>query len=1125
MAAAMAWPCPARAAGLTNATPTILVVEPGDIRPTFLDSMLRLRQALTTNLSSRVVVYRENLDLSHFGGAGYRSDLESWLRNKYHGRKLDVIVASGETSIDFILKVRPKLWPQVPVVAVGTREGETALLAGQTNVCGIAVDIDIPATLTAALQLCPDTRQIAFVSSAESYTPEFHRSDFQRVQDFAANRFEVIPLVGLTMDETKQRLTALPPGTIVFYDDIWMDASGQIFIPRDALEELSSVSSAPIFSYSDTYIGYGMAGGACVANRTLATEATSRIAAVIRAGNASSVPGIQSTGSRLIFDWRQLRRYGLDEKRLPADSDVRFRQFTFWESYRQVVIIAAAVVLVQTFLIAALLWQCRRKQQTETDLFQSRQMLRTVLDTIPQRVFWKDRDSVFLGCNQPLADDCGYSSPGDIVGKTDFETVAAAEADRYRADDREVMTTDRPKLSYEELQSHKDGSHGWLRTNKVPLHDEKGRVIGVLGTYEDITVIKQANEALRESERRFHSLLDNAPDAVFVHANNRIVYANQATLRLLRAERPDQLLGQSALDIVAPEWRDLASQRIHEMTTQDGPLPAVEVEYLCLDKSRVAVEVTAMPAVFQGDRSVLVFVRDITERRRMDEKVRQLSRAVEQSPVSIVITDKAGTIEYVNRKFTEVTGYTSGEAMGKNPRILKSGELDPKVYRQMWNCISQGREWHGEFHNRRKNGELFWELVVISPVFNVAGGITHYLAVKEDITARKQLEEQLRQSQKMEAFGQLAGGVAHDFNNLLTVIQGNVALLQFQDPLNPEQAGSLVEIGKAAERAANLTRQLLTFSRRQLFQPKTLDLNEVVANTTKMLQRLIGEHIGLETHFAPGGAPIEADCNMLEQILLNLVVNSRDAMPKGGRLIIRTDTAMVSETDVQANPKARPGSFVRLSVTDTGCGITADGIQHIFEPFFTTKEVGKGTGLGLATVFGIVAQHHGWIEVESKPNEGTMFQIYLPRLTAGESALAEFSRPPDVRGGTETILLVEDEAPVRILARTLLERKGYHILEADSGVSALKIWQEQRAAIDLLFTDMVMPEGISGRELAARLQAEKPGLKVIYSSGYSDDMLGEGSPLRNNPNFLEKPFDSYKLLKRVRDCFDGTSGD
>ena len=710
-----------------------------------------------------------------------------------------------------------------------------------------------------------------------------------------------------------------------------------------------------------------------------------QIAAVLRAGSANDVPVIRSASSLLVFDARQLQKFGVSESLIPPGSRLRFRTLTLWEAYHQIVIIIVAALVMQTALIAALLVQRRRN---------------------------------------------------------------------------------------------------------------------------------------RESEQRFRSLLDNAPDGVYVQTRERVTYVNREILQILRAERPEQLIGQPVLELVAPEWRKIVKERMQRVNTiTEGALPTIEEEYLRVDNSRVAVEVSAVPVVFHGDRGALVFVRDISERKRMDEKVRQLSRAVEQSPVSIVITNKDGNIEYVNRKFTEVTGYSFSEVIGKNPRILKSGELPAEVYQRMWECIRDGQEWRGEFHNRKKNGELFWELSVISPIFNAAGAITHYLAVKEDITDRKQLEERLRQSQKMEAFGQLAGGIAHDFNNLLTIIQGNVALLQ--EPLNSDQAGGLVEIAKAAERAANLTRQLLTFSRRQIFQPKPLDLNEIVANTSKMLQRIIGEHIGLETHFAPGGIPIKADHTMMEQVLINLAVNSRDAMSKGGCLVIQTAAVVVSEADALANPMARPGSFIRLKVTDTGCGMAPETMERIFEPFFTTKEVGKGTGLGLATVFGIVEQHHGWIEVESKLNNGTTFSIYLPCLPESDKFQTEFSSAPEVRGGNETILLVEDEAPVRSLARTVLEQKGYHIIEADSGLSALELWQQHRDAIDLLLTDMVMPGGISGQELAKRLLLEKPGLKVVYNSGYTDEMLGENSPLRDNPNFMEKPFSPHKLLKQVRDCLDG----
>jgi CheY-like chemotaxis protein len=373
----------------------------------------------------------------------------------------------------------------------------------------------------------------------------------------------------------------------------------------------------------------------------------------------------------------------------------------------------------------------------------------------------------------------------------------------------------------------------------------------------------------------------------------------------------------------------------------------------------------------------------------------------------------------------------------------------------------------------------------------------------------------------MEAFGQLAGGVAHDFNNILTVIQGNVSLLQVGQLPAAERAAAIAETLRAAERAGNLTRQLLTFSRRQPIQLRDIDANEVVANMTKMLQRIIGEHITLETRYAPGGAPVRADSGMLEQALMNLAVNSRDAMPEGGRLTLETAAITLTTTDAQNRPKARPGASVRLSVIDTGCGIAPEYWPHLFEPFFTTKEVGKGTGLGLATVFGIVEQHAGWIEVESQAGTGTTFSIFLPRLPHSVMAQAQPPPPPAVRGGSETILVVEDEAAVRSLMCRMLERHGYRVFAAESGAAALAVWREHRAIIDLLVTDMVMPGGIGGRELANHLRAEKPSLKVIHCSGYTDEMLGPDSPLRDARSFLAKPFDHPAFLRRVRDCLDG----
>jgi PAS domain S-box-containing protein len=531
-------------------------------------------------------------------------------------------------------------------------------------------------------------------------------------------------------------------------------------------------------------------------------------------------------------------------------------------------------------------------------------------------------------------------------------------------------------------------------------------------------------------------------------------------------------------------------------------------------RDRLEESVAARTADLQHVNEELA--REVAARTLAAETLRKLSHAVEQSPASIVITDVEGKIEYVNPKLLDVTGYAPEEVLGSTPRIFKSGETSPEQYARMWQTLRAGGEWRGELRNRKKNGELYWALTSISPIFDTAGKITHFIGVAEDVTEQKRLEQELRQAQKMEAFGQLAGGVAHDFNNLLTVIQACASAVKYRAELSPAQKNALDGIEDAVDRAASLTRQLLTFSRRQAVRLGPLDLNEVVANTTKMLQRVIGEHITLTARFAPSGAPVHADAGMMEQVLMNLAVNSRDAMPKGGDLLVVTELVTF---DGAAPAHARPGTFVRLTVADTGIGIAEADLPRIFEPFYTTKELGRGTGLGLATVFGIVQQHKGWIDVESKVGRGTTFHVHLPRMEIAVREASIATRFPAPRG-TETILMVEDEATIRTLGRRVLELHGYHVFEAARAIEALEVWNRHRDEIHLLFTDIVMPGGMNGRELADRLQSEKRELRVLFTTGYTDDLVGDASGLRGGSNFLDKPYDPPRMLAQIRACLD-----
>jgi two-component system, NtrC family, sensor kinase len=397
-----------------------------------------------------------------------------------------------------------------------------------------------------------------------------------------------------------------------------------------------------------------------------------------------------------------------------------------------------------------------------------------------------------------------------------------------------------------------------------------------------------------------------------------------------------------------------------------------------------------------------------------------------------------------------------------------------------------------------------------------------------EVAERKQIEAALRQSQqammqqeRLAAVGQLSAGIAHDFNNILCIIQGYVSLLIEMEDRGQEKVDALKQIATASQRAANLTRQLLTFSRKQVMQPQRLEFNEVIGNISKMLKRLVGETFAVQFHFSPKPLYIQADLGMIEQVIMNLAVNARDAMPRGGQLTLSASAAEMDEAHRQKNPEARVGQFACLTVTDTGCGIPAENLSRIFEPFFTTKAVGKGTGLGLATVYGIVKQHDGWIEVASEVGKGSTFAVFLPKGSKPAGVQVETSFFVTTHRGQEKILLVEDEAALRVLASKLLRKQGYEITEAASGVEALQIWGEQAGAFDVLLTDMVMPGGINGRELAEKLLTEKPELKVIFSSGYSTDLVENNLRLEEEVNFLPKPYPPKALIQIVRTCLDG----
>jgi PAS domain S-box-containing protein len=513
-------------------------------------------------------------------------------------------------------------------------------------------------------------------------------------------------------------------------------------------------------------------------------------------------------------------------------------------------------------------------------------------------------------------------------------------------------------------------------------------------------------------------------------------------------------------------------------------------------------------------------VAGVLARAQWERQHRRLSEAIEQSAESVVITDINGILVYVNPSFERITGYSSEEVLGKKLTMLRSGKQDEEFYGNLWKTISSGRVWHGRFVNKRKDGTLYTDEATISPVRSENGTIVSYVGVQRDVTRELQLEEQYRQAQKMEAVGLLAGGVAHDFNNLLTVINGFAEMIQFElppDNLHLQKLASRVRY--SGTRAAALVRQLLAFSRKEFVEPKVLNLNKVVTDISKMLERLIEENIVLRTEFAPDLWPVKVDAHQIEQIIVNLTVNARDAMPDGGLLSIETENKLVDDDYTASHLGVETGEYVLLTVSDTGIGMDDDVKQHLFEPFFTTKERGKGTGLGLATVFGIVKQYEGAIFVYSEPQKGATFKIYFPRANEyGEDAAAT-GRVDGIPRGSELVLVVEDESTVRDLAVYMLRRQGYQVLEASNGEEALRVAQKTSEKIELLLTDTVMPK-MSGKVLAEEFRLLYPETKILFTSGYTDKNIMQHSMMEPGMDFIPKPFSAAELARKVRIVLD-----
>lgn len=756
-----------------------------------------------------------------------------------------------------------------------------------------------------------------------------------------------------------------------------------------------------------------------------------------------------------------------------------------------------------------------------TDLVETQSLIESIFSTTPGFLVMKDRQCVYRVANAAFCEFLGKSQ-NEIIGKTDYDLFPPDEAEAYRKGDVEVMATGMSESGDWEVT----GARGktWMHVDKTAILGSSGECTGTLCSVVDISRRKQTENELIESERRWRTLTDNLPGVVYRCSDDPdwpMELVSRGAMELTGYTSDELTAGGTPVfgDLIHAEDRQNVVDAVRAGVEENRPF---EIEYRLTKKDgKIRWLWERGQAVPNGssDHGVLEgFISDITDKVRNEAGLRRLQAAVEQAAETVIITDIDGNIQYVNPAFEAVSGYAAADVIGRNPRILQSGEHDAAFYRNLWATLKADRIWVGRFINRRKDGVLVTEEGTIASVRDTRGAIVNYVAVRRDVTRELELEEQYNQVKKMEAIGALAGGVAHDMNNLLApILMGSEMLLRELHP-GDERREWVEEIRGAGTRARDLVRQLLLFGRQEPMAVKTLDLNEVISGFEKLLRRMLREDTELEIVLAASKVSVCADAGQLEQMLMNLVGNAQDALPEGG--LVRLESGLCRRDEIgNTTQPARPADrYARLVVKDDGIGMDEQTKARIFEPFFTTKQVGKGTGLGLATVYAIVDQHGGFLRVESAPGQGTTFSIFLPITNEVMASEEEIEEELYRRTGL-TALVVEDEEGVRRLLEQCMVEMGFKVLMASSSEEGLRLLKEHPGRVHLLLTDVILPDR-NGRWLATQVVAQRPGVKVLYMSGYPADVIGRHGVLEEKIAFLRKPFTGLELADKIHQTLE-----
>ncbi|OPY86086.1 MAG: Blue-light-activated protein [Smithella sp. PtaU1.Bin162] len=754
--------------------------------------------------------------------------------------------------------------------------------------------------------------------------------------------------------------------------------------------------------------------------------------------------------------------------------------------------------------LCVIIREITERKQAEEALKKSEKLYRTFIDASSDMVFLKDESLRNIVVNKSLEEFFGKPEE-EIIGKTDFELMPQAAAEKCRETDLKAKEMNSTVISKETVGQYV------YESLKFPVSLGEGRT-GVGGFIRDITLRTKAESALRESERKFRDLAEKSIVGIYLLQDGLFRYVNSELANIFGYDADKIIDRLGVRDVIFPDDIPQVEENLRRRIS--GELKSLRYSFRVLTKNKEIryAEVFSSRTVYQGKPAVIGTLMDITDRRRVEEELKRLSIAIEQADEDVVITDPEGVIQYVNPAFEKITGYSRTEAIGRTPRILKSGIHQPDFYRELWNTIKGGHIWKGTVTNRRKDGKLIEEDATISPLLSSAGTLTGYVALKRDVTNARKIEVQLRQSQKMEAIGVLAGGIAHDFNNILGAMMGYAELAFFKTSdkkINPY----LEQILKSCDRARDLVKQILTFSRQREQEKKFVSVTPIVKEALKLLRSSLPATIEIIQTYEVQRDVIICDPTHIHQVLMNLCTNALHAMREQGGVLKIFLQEQEFATDNMYNLDLKKGAYLQLIVSDTGTGIDPDIIDKIFDPFFTTKQLGEGTGLGLSVVYGIVKDAGGVISVESEPGKGTKFTIYLPLIDSNKRT--DEQKDLSVPHGNGCILYVDDEESIAALGREMLTPLGYEVIVCVSSSDALNIFRNDPQRFDLIITDMTMPN-MTGIALAKEMIKIRPEIPIILSTGFSEQITEEESGRNGIREFLMKPVSLPALAQAVK---------